>query len=288
MAEKRTNINREAAYRKRRKRRFIKLLKLLVLVLLAENIVLCCCLNRLKSLQKRSETIIATTDVQELENSTVSGEVLSETADTFELEEEHLIENFEVILQNPELPTGCESVALTMLIHYYGIYTDKVLMAESFLPRQEADFTYDENGRKIGPDMENYFVGDPQTAEGYICGVPAILTEADDWLSYVGETLNAVDQTGISWDELYGYVCRDTPVMVWVTINMEDRRETNGWYTEAGEWMEYARNDHAAVLIGYTADTVIIADPISGLVEYSREQFEKVFESRGRKCVILE
>ena len=47
-------------------------------------------------------------------------------------------------------------------------------------------------------------------------------------------------------------------------------------------------NDHGAVLIGYGPDTVTIADPISGLVEYSREQFESVFASRSYKCVIIQ
>ncbi len=52
--------------------------------------------------------------------------------------------------------------------------------------------------------------------------------------------------------------------------------------------MEWSTNDHGAVLIGYTQDTVTIADPIAGMVEYSRTQFEEVFASRGSRCVILE
>ena len=52
--------------------------------------------------------------------------------------------------------------------------------------------------------------------------------------------------------------------------------------------MEWSTNDHGAVLIGYTEDTVTIADPISGEIVYDREDFEAVFLSRGSKCVILE
>ena len=69
---------------------------------------------------------------------------------------------------------------------------------------------------------------------------------------------------------------------------MKERRETQGWYTESGKYVEWSSNDHGAVLIGYDRDDVIIADPISGLCRYPREQFEHVFESRGRQCVILE
>ncbi len=52
--------------------------------------------------------------------------------------------------------------------------------------------------------------------------------------------------------------------------------------------MDWSTNDHGAVLIGYTETTVTIADPISGRMEYDREQFEEVFASRGNQCVVLE
>ena len=58
--------------------------------------------------------------------------------------------------------------------------------------------------------------------------------------------------------------------MVWVTIGMENRREIRGWYTEDGRFMDWSTNDHGAVLIGYSAGTVTIADPISGICEYFR------------------
>ena len=76
--------------------------------------------------------------------------------------------------------------------------------------------------------------------------------------------------------------------MVWVTIGMEDRRTPEGWYTESGDYVDWSTNDHGAVLIGYTEDTVTIADPISGLIEYNRSQFERVFASRANQCVVLE
>ncbi|MFR1214772.1 MAG: C39 family peptidase [Acutalibacteraceae bacterium] len=36
-------------------------------------------------------------------------------------ESEHQINSFDVIFQMPELPTGCEITALTMVLNYYGI-----------------------------------------------------------------------------------------------------------------------------------------------------------------------
>ncbi len=101
-------------------------------------------------------------------------------------------------------------------------------------------------------------------------------------------TLRAVDYSGSTPEELYELVSEDVPVVVWVTIGMADRRETQGWYIESGDYVEWSTNDHGAVLIGYSDTTVTIADPIAGLVEYDRQQFERVFASRQNQCVVLE
>lgn len=70
--------------------------------------------------------------------------------------------------------------------------------------------------------------------------------------------------TGAQPEELYALVAQDVPVVVWVTISMADRTPAGGWYTGSGEYLDWSTIDHAAVLIGYTADEVILADPITG------------------------
>lgn len=110
-----------------------------------------------------------------------------------------------------------------------------------------ADFYYGSDGRRYGPDMEHNFVGDPTTNLGYICGTSAIVTAANGYLEEQGSALRAVDRTGASAEELYELVSQDTPVVVWVTIGMADRRATQGWYTQTGEYMEWSTNDHGAV-----------------------------------------
>ncbi|MBM6751381.1 C39 family peptidase [Mediterraneibacter glycyrrhizinilyticus] len=198
------------------------------------------------------------------------------------------IENFPVINQMPELPTGCEITALTMVLQYYGYPADKTDMASGYLPTASADRYYGDDGRLYGTDMNEYFIGDPFTAGGIICGTGAIVTAADRYLDDQGSSMRALDMTGSSPEELYKLVSRGQPVIVWVTISMADRGSTQGWYTEDGEYVDWSTNDHGAVLIGYTETTVTIADPISGRIEYDREQFEKVFESRKNQCVVLE
>ncbi|MCD7862482.1 MAG: C39 family peptidase [Lachnospiraceae bacterium] len=197
------------------------------------------------------------------------------------------IEDFEIIYQMPELPTGCEVVALTMVLQYYGFDVDKTTMASEYLPTVDATFYYGNDGKKYGPDLNVYFVGDP-FGSGYICGTTAIVTAADGYLQDAGSSMRAVDMTGTSVEELYQLVSEDTPVVVWVAIGMATRAETSGWYTESGEYVEWSTNDHGAVLIGYDEDTVMIADPISGMIECNRDAFESVFQSRGNQCVILQ
>ena len=76
--------------------------------------------------------------------------------------------------------------------------------------------------------------------------------------------LKSVKQwTDVYKRQLYEIVSQDIPVVVWVTISMTDRGETEGWYTRSGEYVDWSTYDHGAVLIGYTQDTVTIADPVS-------------------------
>lgn len=100
-------------------------------------------------------------------------------------------------------------------------------------------------------------------ATEYLPAVSANLHYGNDGLLY-GSELHTDDLTGTDPEQPYESVSEDIPVVVWVTIGMENR-----------------------VLAGYSEDTVVIADSISGLMEYNRNQFERVLESRGNQGVIL-
>lgn len=195
--------------------------------------------------------------------------------------------DFEIMEQYPELPTGCEITAMTMVLNYYGYNVDKVTMALDYMPKIQAEFYRGEDGRLMGPDLENFFVGDPTEDTGYICGTGAIVTAANAYLTDVGSDMTAVAMKNAQPEELYDLIDQGTPVVIWCTINMEDRAETDSWYREDGTYMEWSTNDHGAVLIGYDEDTVTVADPIYSRITVSRVQFEKIFAERGGQCVIL-
>lgn len=195
--------------------------------------------------------------------------------------------DFEIMEQYPELPTGCEITAMTMVLNYYGYNVDKVTMALDYMPKIQAEFYRGEDGRLMGPDLENFFVGDPTEETGYICGTGAIVTAANAYLTDVGSDMTAVAMKNAQPEELYDLIDQGTPVVIWCTINMEDRAETDSWYREDGTYMEWSTNDHGAVLIGYDEDTITVADPIYSRITVSRVQFEKIFAERGGQCVIL-
>lgn len=199
------------------------------------------------------------------------------------------ITGFPIIYQKPELPTGCEITALTMMLQFYGYDVDKMTMAEQYLPTLPLGTWQGEDGVTYGPDLYNYFVGDPKLATGTICGAGALVTAANAYLADTASRLQAKDMTGTPVSELYAYVSQGTPVFVCATGSMKDRRDyRQTWYTEDGRFMGWAPKDHGVVLIGYTEDTVTIADPIAGLSTYDRAQFEKVYVQRGSQAVILQ
>lgn len=200
---------------------------------------------------------------------------------------QHIIPDFPIIYQYPELPTGCEVTALTMVMHFYDCDVSKIAMASGYLPATAPSFWYS-GGKMHGPDMEFYFVGAPFSSEGIICGAGAICTAANRYFEDTGTRLTAKDITGSTPRQLYSLVDQGVPVVVWVTIGMVDHEDESVWYTSNGRRMSYGSNDHGAVLVGYGPTTVTIADPISGLVPYSRAQFEAVFRSRGSRCVIIQ
>ena len=224
------------------------------------------------------------------------------------------IKEFPEEYQLPELPTGCELVALTMMLNFYGYAADKVDLATDYLPCADYDLVEGEDGKPYGPDIYDYFVGDP-FGIGTVCGPGAIVTTASRYMDdqealmgtedseyskdnpynrTVAPDPNAaylcvpVDTTGFTAQQLYALVARNVPVLVWITIDMETRfSPEDHWYTEDGRKMDWSINDHGAVLIGYSDNKVVIADPLEGIKAYPRKYFEQIYKSRQYQSVVL-
>lgn len=255
--------------------------KLLGLIFLISFIFMFRSNNSYKCSDIKKDALLNETKNDNLEKS------IKEECENVPYREEYKIAKFPIISQMPELPTGCEITALAMMLNFYGFKVDKETLAYQYLPTVPAEIQYGEDGLLYGPDMEKYFVGDPG-GTGYICGTTAIVTAANHFFSQTNSHFFATSMKNMSSQEVYELLNRNIPVLVWVTIGMEPRLETQGWYTKEGKFMEWAENDHGAVVIGYDETSVIIADPILGEYRCDKMSFEEVFLSRGGKCAIIQ
>lgn len=184
------------------------------------------------------------------------------------------------ILQKPELPAGPEITCLAIVLNYLGDYSDKVSLAENYL-------TLAEPGTASPYDA---YLGDPKKAEGsYGCYAPVIVDAANRYFADKGNTRKkAMDVSGSSLDELLGFVKNGTPVLVWGTTNLVEYKVTEVWEVngEVIEWQDY---EHCTVLMGYnrSRDTVIVADPLRGIVEFDMEKYYQRYKEQHKSAVII-
>lgn len=182
------------------------------------------------------------------------------------------------VLQNPELPTGCESVALTMALMYEGFSLEKTTIADEYLVYTEND------------NLAEGYYGDPHSDNGAGCFPPALVRTADLYLDSQQSDLQGVDLTGVSLRDLFAYVAGDMPVIVWNTMYMEDPYFTGEEFSLNGTTYRWYNTEHCVVLSGYDLDRgiVYINDPLEGIVERNLEAFEAYYDEIGRFAMVIQ
>lgn len=189
----------------------------------------------------------------------------------------------ESILQNPELPTGCETVSLTMLLRYIGFDADKLTIADEYLPKGEY--------RKS--DYNKVFVGDPRNKLAYGCTAAVICETAEKYLKDFDEDgkFRVRNMTGSSAEELYKFIDNNTPVIVWATIDMRDIiDDLVSWRDgKTGQIISWNGNEHCLLLTGYDREEnlVYVNDPLKGAVSYDMALFEQRYEEMERNAVVI-
>ena len=98
--------------------------------------------------------------------------------------------------------------------------------------------------------------------------------------------MNVYNVTGADYDELVDYVDQGHPVLVWETMWMAKPHEAAEW-TVDGEKITWLSHEHAMVLIGYTEDTYIMADPLRGIYEYDKETVEDRYLRMGSQAIVI-
>ena len=197
-----------------------------------------------------------------------------------ELANIYIISNIECILQNPELPTGCEVTSLCIVLKYLGFNIDKCDLSDNYLPKC-----------KIGTDTPyNAFLGNPRDPHSYGCYSPVIVSCCNDYFSQNGiYNYEAIDISGLEFEELFEYVCNDTPVIVWGTMYMGEPYESTTWNIN-GSNFTWKANEHCMVLYGFNLEEniVYISDPLVGNTVYDLYTFKDRYNQMYKQAVIIE
>lgn len=181
------------------------------------------------------------------------------------------------IFQNPELPTGCESVALTNTLLYYGFGISKTYMADYCIPRSSYDFV-------------TCFWGNPHSASGGNCvSAPGITNAANNFLRDRGSSLRAYDVTGSSFWNLYNYVQKGHPVIIWSTMYQQSIGPAYAWQWYGGRQYATYTNSHTVVLEGFDRNSgkVILSDSLSGRVVCDANWANMLYTARGSQAVVI-
>ena len=122
------------------------------------------------------------------------------------------------ILQNPELPNGCEITSCCEVLHYLGFAPDKCELADYYLPR---------SAQWYGADPDEVYMGNPHLDDGspetgYYCFAGPIVQAANAYLAVQGSRCRAYDLTGAEEAELASQLQAGNPVIFWATLHFGD------------------------------------------------------------------
>lgn len=190
------------------------------------------------------------------------------------------IEDVPIIAQMPELPTGCEITAATMLLRWSGMDVDKVEMAKK-MPKGSAP-AYRKN-KMIGDNPNKTFIGDPFHKSGFGVYHKPIADLINDYLPN-----HAQDITGSPFSSILETVKSGRPIIVWITRDLRQTKKILTWYDKDNNEVVWKSPEHTVVLIGYTDTHIIVNEPYVGKkVYYSIQEFKNSWELMGSQAVTL-
>ena len=210
------------------------------------------------------------------------------------MEKQTVFHEVDTILQNPELPHGCEVTGLAILLSYYGISADKCELADVWLPKGVWGQT----------DFKKAFVGDPRKTKASAgCFAPVIADTASRYLKEgtastanggntqgagnVGQAgkLIAIAKERVSFSELLSMI-EEAPVLAWTTMNLEAPYIAQIWEVD-GEELYWQNYEHCVVLTGYDAEKGVLygTDPLYGPCEYDAKLFSIRFQTMYSQVV---
>ena len=163
--------------------------------------------------------------------------------------------------QEDTLPSGCEIVALSVVLDAMGLDASPEEIAEYHL--------------SIGDDLATDYVGDPSWDGGGL--PPCIIDAGNSWLEERGAPVVVANLTGTTFDGILDLVALGYPVMVWTTEDLEEPMDVE----DVGDGLTWYMPEHCVVVYGVQGDEVLVSDSIQGLLLCDRAEFDYIYESCG-------
>lgn len=191
-----------------------------------------------------------------------------------------IIPNIDIFNQYPNYPTGCESVALYLLLRHYNIEVsvDDIISA---LRKGPVPYGYGEILNGANPEKE--FVGNPYNNYSYGVFEGPIKEAANYFKS------GAISKKNTTLEELENIINTNNPVVAWIRTkeNYDEIELSNPWLDyETGETITWIRYEHAVLVYGYNEDKIFISNPYNGKkYGIDKEIFKYNFELMGGRIV---
>lgn len=186
---------------------------------------------------------------------------------------------FTTVMQNPQLPTGCEITALAQTLNYWGFDIDKVDLCDNYL-KMDSQGAY---------SLKSAYLGNPHSRGGMGCDACVLADTANEYFTSIVSDWKAVDLTGVRFENLLYHLAEGRPVVTVVTLRLRDATPKRLSTSANGEDVIFTNLQHCMTMYGYDKDEGIIytADPLRGNVEYSLEQYKIIYEKMGRQAMTV-
>lgn len=190
------------------------------------------------------------------------------------------------INQLKEYPNGCEAVSTVMALRYMGIDISVDDFINKYLDMGDVPNIKD----GIGPDPDRVYCGDPRSKEGWGCNSSVIVNALNKFIDR--EKYTVENSYGKKIEDLcYDYIDRNIPVIIWVTVDMEDSSAEENyhlWQTEEGKAVRYNRRLHCMLLCGYDSENYYFNDPMTNALKaYPKDISENAYDILGMQSIAV-
>ena len=188
------------------------------------------------------------------------------------------IEGVKPINQFPDYPVGCESIALQILLNYYGVVVSAVDIVNGL---KKGDVPHYDGETLYGGNPEKEFVGDPRDIHSYGVYEKPIAEVANKFKPGIKNI------TGTDLNDLLKLIDEGYPVQIWSSIKLLEPFISQKWiHKDTGNIINWKAQLHSVVLMGYSDDVVVVADPDVGAIrEFDRKKFEEIYNYFGKRAL---